>query len=241
VKQTAGRLSGDEEGKEEQRRWYFAHHPEFQRLREHHRQRAEQEKRQRNAWKDVRSARTRNAAREREYRIAMREYEEKRIAREEDKARWRALRDEILNHGAVKASTVTEDYKDLPVSIRSRNKNAMAIDNAAEALGFDYIDDYVKFVSDVQRRAAQAEKEKPPRPKRPTFEAEPRRVFVRHQEPRIRAMLNEYRESKAMLAEGERELGKNHPALAELRDVVREQRREYVDAARAAGERPAAA
>lgn len=166
--------------------------------------------------------------------------EEQRREREEAKAEWQALRQEIANHGGIKVpARLREDYRDLPSGVRATH--GFEIDNMANVFGFDNGDDFIRYVKSTRDRAARADTTKLARPKRPEFEREPRRAFVRHQDPKIRAMLDEYRETKAILRDGEKELGKGHPALKDLQDVLREQRTEYLDAARAAGERPAAA
>lgn len=242
-KQDRADLTGHGKGQDARRRWYFAHH-HFKTLREHHRKIADQHHREatrRRAEELAHDVRKRNQAKEREYHAALRAYEEKRLEKEDAKEQWHELRREVLGTwGGVRASMVGEDYRDIPVTLR--RERGEPLDNIAEHLGFSNADAFERYTASVYnryRRHTQAEKLE--RPRRPTFEQEPARVFVRHgNNTRLRHMLSELREMKTMIREGEKELGKNHPALTDLKAAYAETLDEYRATAHEAGERAAA-
>jgi hypothetical protein len=236
-------LAGGGAGQAARRRWFFAHHPQYSRLREHHGQRAKEHRAKAEQHKKE-TPRDRNKRAHHEHLANHREYEEKRIEREESRRTWQALKRETMEHGGIKASSLGEDYAAVPSSVRTRNKNAPTITDMATIMGYEGdTDAFVKLLSSTQGRASRAAQETPARPVRPTFEKEGPRFnpLTRHSSPEVRVLHDQWKETRTMLREGEKELGKGHPALAELAAMVRETRHEYVEASRERGERPAAA
>lgn len=234
-------LKGHARGQDARRRWYFSHHEHFERLRQHHRDKADEHRQtaaKPTAEELARDIRRRNQARADAYHAELREYEDRRLEREEAKAEWSELIADIKDrHGGIKPSSIGEDYRDLPVTVRSTRGDYL--DNVAEHYGFDNADEFVRFVRSTHDRARRAETEKLPRPKKPEYEKEPRQRLSVPTNPELRGMLSEIKETKAMIRAGETELGKNHPALDDLKDALRELKRDYAEAARKAGGRPA--
>src|SRR5437764_1348790 len=91
-------LAGPGEGQAARRRWFFAHHPEYSRLRERHHARAG-EHHARAAQHTRETPRERNKRAHHEHVASLREYEEARIEREEHRRTWQALKREVMEHG----------------------------------------------------------------------------------------------------------------------------------------------